>query len=483
MPRLSKAKQLLIILDCCGGMASYFPILRERYVYPILRYFLEKEGSEVALVIFRSSNVASELEIVSFTPELRGIVALINDPYFAGGTFGCSLAVALKSGLELFQRSKKGSEKYCVLCCNTNPYKTKLNESSKWDGKTCYEIAREYGKMGIALSVITSKKLQELKIVFREAGSGLPTTAFVDVATSDSDFAVLRGIDLPIKAQRKEDPRIAPVDAQCQPTIAPAGEGEDTMPPESEQVLPQQQHSPAQREPLPAPSQLLRGQRRASSKQRPKTPTGKETPVRPPLLPFWTGVLTYRASCNLHFEVAAFHVDVTPQAEPTPCWPEQLLISEFFLSHSSGIGEKMDRMASQNTYFRVYLTKSDETSVNNFNLLLNNFYTRQTSPIVILHGEEPRCLLLTVKPLAAQNSSTLILLAVYPALEIQSELHSLIEVNQARVRPLQWPAVQPGDPERASDGRLEDTTLRGHLGLPYELLYSHSAETPTDHEF
>jgi hypothetical protein len=39
---------------------------------------LEKEGSEVALVIFRSSNVASELEIVSFTPELRGIVALIN---------------------------------------------------------------------------------------------------------------------------------------------------------------------------------------------------------------------------------------------------------------------------------------------------------------------------------------------------------------------------------------------------------------------
>lgn len=216
--------QVVFLVDGSGGSGPVLSALQD-YGLPMLKYFRSsetvKEGEkqrryEFSVVVFRGYfGTRSVLEILPFTGDINIVMQWIAGIEFEGGGSGVALGEGLAAALQLLTEKSTVADagaQFCIVFCNNVPHPAAVMMSDSYAGKTCMELASEYGRFNINLSVVSPRRVDDLQQLFEEAGKHMADSSFRAMGALPAHMALIRGFTPPsfTHTARREAPTPSP---------------------------------------------------------------------------------------------------------------------------------------------------------------------------------------------------------------------------------------------------------------------------------
>ncbi|CAC5362713.1 MED25 [Mytilus coruscus] len=186
---------VVFVVEGTANLGGYIDVLKENYIIPTLEVFnggpadptdygRDYSCTLYNMVTFYSADIMPDpaARCSDVTTNIHEFLTWLDNTPFIGGGGGetCShIAEGLSTALHVFddlaklRKQSVGNQvsKHCILVCNSPPYQMPSQESPRYLGFTCDQLAGMMAQRRINLSIISPRKIAALQKMYEESSN------------------------------------------------------------------------------------------------------------------------------------------------------------------------------------------------------------------------------------------------------------------------------------------------------------------------
>ncbi|XP_011297129.1 mediator of RNA polymerase II transcription subunit 25 isoform X2 [Fopius arisanus] len=208
---------VIFVIEGTAVNGAYLNDLKSNYLIPTLEYFsqgniedrdyvAESNTALYGIVVYHAADCLPAPTTATLGPfsNPHKLLLTLERLEMIGGrgeshaNIGEGLATALLcfEDLQMIREPSTNSQKHCILICNSPPYQTAVQESSKFVGHTVENLAGLFQERNIVLSILSPRKIPALLRLFEKAGGDLQTSQTKNYAKDPRHLVLLRNYHL-----------------------------------------------------------------------------------------------------------------------------------------------------------------------------------------------------------------------------------------------------------------------------------------------